>query len=34
VKTGKKLNHPDRILDWSPEQVAKAYAAYHEVHTN
>jgi hypothetical protein len=34
VKTGKKLRFPDRILDWSQDQVAKAYATYQQVHSN
>jgi hypothetical protein len=34
VKTGKKLRFPDRILDWSAEQVGKAYAAYHNARSN
>jgi hypothetical protein len=34
VKTGKKLRYPDRILDWSQEQVGKAYAAYYHTHSN
>ncbi len=34
VKTGKKLRFPERILDWSQEQVGKAYAAYRNANDN
>lgn len=34
VKTGKKLRYPERILDWSQEQVGRAYAAYHHAHSD
>jgi len=34
VKTGKKLRFPERILDWSQEQVGKAYAAYRNANNN
>ncbi|MGO9463345.1 MAG: hypothetical protein ACLQVF_04180 [Isosphaeraceae bacterium] len=34
VKTGKKLRFPERILDWSQEQVGNAYAAYRRANNN
>jgi hypothetical protein len=34
IKTGRKLRFPERILDWSQEQVGKAYAAYRNAHSD